>query len=171
MASKGILRRCCSAVYDIMSFQHSQMTESDQRKEEDVKGRGRIHLCAWFHEKSNWSIAISGWWPNNTHWAEPLLTCYSKGAWNTDITSAFAIKIFRPWKWNESRTIEMHEARVLCGPISLSNFYKHFWSILWSIKTVGETVQPHKGHMLSTLLENTQQTWAISEASWQLLWS
>lgn len=46
MTSKGILCRCYYAVYDIMSFQHSQITESDQQKEGDVKERGRIHLCA-----------------------------------------------------------------------------------------------------------------------------
>lgn len=43
MDSKGILCRCYYAVYDIMSFQYSQITESDQQKEGDVRGRGKIH--------------------------------------------------------------------------------------------------------------------------------
>lgn len=50
--------------------------------------------------------------------------------------------------------IEIHEAPILCGPASLSNFYKHFLSILWAVKIVGETVQLPVGPMLNTLLEN-----------------
>lgn len=119
----------------------------------------------------SWASHITEWGPNNTHWAKPLLTRSSKRTWNTDVTSAFAMKLFLAWKWNESWTIEIHEAQVLCGPVSLSNFYKDFLSILWAMKIVGEAVQPAVGHRLSTLLGNIQQRWASSATSWQRPWT
>lgn len=171
MDSKGILCRCYYAVYDIMSFQYSQITESDRQKEGDVRWRGRVHCVHGFRSRVIGASHITEWGPNNTHWAKPLLTCFSKRTWSTDVTSAFAMKIFLAWKWNESWTTEIHEAQVLCGPVSLSNFYKDFLSILWAMKIVGEAVQPAVGHRLSTLLGNIQQRWGSSATSWQIPWT